>query len=147
VLAPNGSLLLRDYALFDQAQLRFHALPSQGYATIPSLLSAPLDASSTSPANPPVSSPLTTSTETDGDGGERGKPWYRRGDGTMTYFFTVEEVTKLINDACEEQTGGRFEMVGEAVVVEREMNNRAEGWGCTRRFVQGSWKKVEKLDR
>lgn len=69
---------------------------------------------------------------------ELGKPWYRRGDGTMTYFFTPEEVDSLMKAGCEEG----YRMVGEVTVVERAMENRAEGWGCTRRFVQGCWRKV-----
>jgi methyltransferase-like protein 6 len=57
----------------------------------------------------------------------------------MSYFFTPEEVDGLVKEGCEE--GWRME--GECSVVEMEMANRAEGWGCTRRFVQGSWKKVK----
>ncbi|GAA6057401.1 hypothetical protein JCM3770_000746 [Rhodotorula araucariae] len=118
LLAPGGSLLFRDYALHDAAQLRFHSLPSASYASNPSLLSD--------------SAPL-----------------YRRGDNTLTYFFTPEEVQALVNDAVEainsERTArGEDELVvdGGSGVVEREMQNRAEAWGCTRRFVHGSWRRV-----
>lgn len=58
----------------------------------------------------------------------------------MTYFFTTEEINSMLQDASEADSD--FKMVGECVVVERQMENRSEGWGCTRRFVQGSWKKV-----
>ena len=56
----------------------------------------------------------------------------------MTYFFTAEEVDVMVKAGCEE--GSRME--GEVSVVERAMENRAEGWGCTRKFVQGSWRKL-----
>lgn len=135
VLAPGGTLLLRDYALYDQAQLRFHALPSQGYASVPSLLSGPLPTADTTP----IATPSGTTIDPDA-AEELGKPWYRRGDGTMTYFFTTEEVDRLVAEGCEEG----YKMEGEVSVIEREMSNRAEGWGCTRRFVQGSWRKAVK---
>lgn len=107
VIKPGGTLLLRDYALHDQTQLRFHSLPSASYASVPSLLSA-------------------------------SEPWYRRGDSTMCYFFTVDEIEGLIRKAAEEEglkiVGGQA-----AALVEREMENRKEGWKCGRKFVQGNW--------
>ncbi|BGP37022.1 hypothetical protein JCM10449v2_000926 [Rhodotorula kratochvilovae] len=118
LLAPGGSLLFRDYALHDAAQLRFHSLPSASYASNPSLLSD--------------SAPL-----------------YRRGDNTLTYFFTAEEVQALVNGAVEainaertERGEEEIEVEGSIGIVEREMQNRAEAWGCTRRFVHGSWRRV-----
>lgn len=129
-LAPGGTLILRDYALHDEAQLRLHALPSKSYASVPSLLSAPV--------------PLEGAALADGvDQEEVGKAWYRRGDGTMTYFFGVGEMEGLVGGAREVDGEGRgWRLEGGAVEVVREMENRKEAWGCTRRFVQGSWKKV-----
>lgn len=62
----------------------------------------------------------------------------------------------MLSDACaslnaqaesasptDSSSSRKFRMVGEATVVERAMENKAEGWGCTRRFVQGTWKKIE----
>lgn len=67
----------------------------------------------------------------------------------MTYFFTTEEIEEMVAQACaglhaesDDSTGSSFEMVGSATIVERPMVNNKEEWGCTRRFVQGSWKKV-----
>ncbi|GAA5849705.1 hypothetical protein JCM9279_001985 [Rhodotorula babjevae] len=118
LLAPGGSLLFRDYALHDAAQLRFHSLPSASYAANPSLLSDSV-------------------------------PLYRRGDNTLTYFFTADDVRALVDGAVEavnveRRSEGRSEVVleGGVEVVEREMQNRAEQWGCTRRFVHGSWRRV-----
>ncbi|GAA5937959.1 hypothetical protein JCM3775_002407 [Rhodotorula graminis] len=118
LLAPGGSLLFRDYALHDAAQLRFHSLPSASYAANPSLLSDSL-------------------------------PLYRRGDNTLTYFFTADDVRTLVDGAveavnAERRSEGRNVVVleGGVEVVEREMQNRAEQWGCTRRFVHGSWRRV-----
>lgn len=62
----------------------------------------------------------------------------------MTYFFSPTEVDRLIEEACELELGGKWRMEGKGTeVVERVMENRSEGWGCTRRFVQGSWKLIE----
>ncbi|GAA5892125.1 hypothetical protein JCM8208_001441 [Rhodotorula glutinis] len=120
LLAPGGSLLFRDYALHDAAQLRFHSLPSASYAANPSLLSDSV-------------------------------PLYRRGDNTLTYFFTAGDVRALVEGAveavnAERRSEGRDDEVvleGGVEVVEREMQNRAEQWGCTRRFVHGSWRRVK----
>lgn len=121
VLAPGGTLILRDYAALDEAQLRFHALPSKSYASVPSLLSTPL--------------PLDGATLAEGvDLAEAGKAWYRRGDGTMTYFFGVGEMAGLVGGAREVDGEGReWRLEGSAVEVVREMENR---------LVQGSWTKV-----
>lgn len=131
VLAPSGSLILRDYALHDEAQLRLHALPSKSYAAIPSLLSAPIPSLDGEPLAEGV------------DKEEAGKAWYRRGDGTMTYFFAVDEMERLIGAVrSRDERGREWRLVGGAVEVLREMENRKQDWGCTRRFVQGSWTKV-----
>lgn len=56
----------------------------------------------------------------------------------MCYFFTVDEIEGLIRKAAEEEglkiVGGQA-----AALVEREMENRKEGWKCGRKFVQGNW--------
>ena len=63
----------------------------------------------------------------------------------MCYFFTVDEIVDLVQGAVEGEDGNgkKWRMEGSAKLCEREMENRAEGWGCTRKFVQGSWTKVE----
>lgn len=58
----------------------------------------------------------------------------------MTYFFRVDEIEGLMRNCRDSE--GKFKLEGSSEVVEREMENRGEGWGCTRRFVQGSFKKV-----
>ncbi|GAA6062298.1 hypothetical protein JCM10212_004386 [Sporobolomyces blumeae] len=135
LLAPGGTLVFRDYALHDEAQLRFHALPSASYATVPALLSEQTDPPPTRDGNEPSSSLSTGPIATN----ETNRPWYKRGDQTMTYFFTAEEVQSLVDDACR-TLGCRVE--GSVEVVERRMENRAQEWECTRRFVHGSWTRV-----
>ncbi|GAA6008672.1 hypothetical protein JCM11491_003390 [Sporobolomyces phaffii] len=132
LLAPGGTLLFRDYALHDEAQLRFHALPSASYATVPALLSAQTDRAS-APAPLPSSSPDSITPD------ESNRAWYKRGDQTMTYFFTSEEVQDLVDRACRD-LGTTVQ--GSVEIVERKMENRAQEWECTRRFVHGSWTRV-----
>ncbi|KAH8928462.1 S-adenosyl-L-methionine-dependent methyltransferase [Atractiella rhizophila] len=64
---------------------------------------------------------------------DKDKPLYRRGDGTMSYFFTEEEVTKIA-----EETGWRVKSVE---VKKREMENRGEGWKMERKFIQAVFEK------
>ncbi|GAA5991553.1 hypothetical protein JCM10908_005759 [Rhodotorula pacifica] len=158
LLAPGGWLLFRDYALRDAAQLRFHSLPSASYATEPSLLSprvatpspsssgtsSPIEGSSDAPEqqqkedeNPPTTTTAATTAV------QANLPFYRRGDNTLTYFFTPEEITTFVSSAVSSLGSNEVELEGGVEVVEREMENRKEGWGCTRRFVHGSWRRVK----
>lgn len=57
--------------------------------------------------------------------------WYRRGDNTMAYFFTPQEV-----DAIAHAVGG---LVGEAREVVHVNTNRRTGAVMVRRFVQARW--------
>jgi len=61
------------------------------------------------------------------------KPLYRRGDGTMSYFFEREvgECDALF------LKGEGWECAGKTEVVKREMENRKEDWKKERKFVQG----------
>lgn len=70
--------------------------------------------------------------------------FYRRGDNTLTYFFTAQEITAYVDSAVGElcRGGTDVELEGSVEVVEREMENRKEGWGCTRRFVHASWQRI-----
>ncbi|KAK4056340.1 hypothetical protein OIO90_002784 [Microbotryomycetes sp. JL221] len=134
ILAPGGHLLMRDYAIHDAAQLRFHALPSKGYASVPSLLSEPTS-----------DDEVSASVRQGEEDAERGKAWYRRGDSTMTYFFTPQELQDMIQVEVVQQddvTGQAFKIVGECTIVERRLENKAQNWDCTRRFVHASWQKI-----
>lgn len=133
LLAIDGNLILRDYALYDEVQLRFHQDPSQAYSQIPALLS-PSTSSPSPPSNTSVSIQVMDDTENNNN-----KAWYKRGDLTMTYFFTMEEIQNHILKACE---GTNFVLEGEMVVVKCLVENRKEGKEMERRFVQGSWKKT-----
>ncbi|WFD37004.1 hypothetical protein MCUN1_003896 [Malassezia cuniculi] len=98
----GSSIVFRDYARGDLAQLRFHTKRDAQWAE-PSLLSDEHD-------------------------------WYRRGDNTMAYFFTPQEVTHIA-----EAVGG---LEGEAREVVKVNTNRRTGAVMVRRFVQARWKRI-----
>lgn len=129
LVTPGGSLLFRDYALHDAAQLRFHSLPSASYASNPSLLSPQTDA-------PAATSDESSTAPFD----DSNRPFYRRGDNTLTYFFTADEIQSYVDEAARALG---IEVEGKCEVVERELENRKEQWGCTRRFVHASWRRIK----
>jgi methyltransferase-like protein 6 len=101
----------------------------------------------TTTTTPATATPATAPTTTAPSPIDANLPFYRRGDNTLTYFFTPSEVTSFVDSALEDlrqrdDEEGGIELEGSVEVVEREMENRKEGWGCTRRFVHGSWKRV-----
>ena len=100
---PTGaSVVFRDYARGDLAQLRFHTRRDAPWAE-PSLLSD-------------------------------SHHWYRRGDHTMAYFFTRDEVERLFAEA-----GGVSGSVEEVV---RTDTNRKTGAIMERRFIQARFRRV-----
>ena len=60
----------------------------------------------------------------------------------MEVHSLVDEAVEAINVERREAGEAEIELEGGVDVVEREMQNRAEAWGCTRRFVHGSWRRV-----
>ena len=66
----------------------------------------------------------------------KGLPYYRRGDGTMTFFFDEEYLRPIAQEAIAAQGGSWDE---ELNIVERVGENRKKGLVLTRRFLQGSW--------
>ncbi|WFD02241.1 hypothetical protein MOBT1_000922 [Malassezia obtusa] len=99
----GGTVVFRDYARGDLAQLRFHTRRDAQWAE-PSLLSDAHD-------------------------------WYRRGDHTMAYFFTVAEVEALVA-----QVGGLEGRVEEVVKVN---TNRRTGAVMDRRFIQAKLRRTD----
>lgn len=97
----GASIVFRDYAHADLAQLRFHTRKDAAWAE-PSLLSADHD-------------------------------WYRRGDHTMAYFFTRDEVQRLFDGV-----GG---LEGAAEEVVKTNTNRRTGAVMHRRFIQAQYTK------
>lgn len=59
--------------------------------------------------------------------------FYRRGDNTFTYFFTVDEIQAHASSVGLE---------GEVEIKEVHGLNRKTGVQLHRRFIQGRWKKV-----
>ncbi|CAO1636731.1 unnamed protein product [Sympodiomycopsis kandeliae] len=107
LLSPGGTLLFRDYAKGDLAQLRFHQ--KEKWAE-PSLLSEEYD-------------------------------YYRRGDGTMTFFFSLEYMQEITNQ-LEKLFGKELVMdQSHAKVIERVGANKKRGINLRRCFVQAVWKK------
>lgn len=101
VLKPGGTILFRDYAINDAAQLRFHQRPSSGYTSVPSLLS-------------------------------EDQAFYKRADGTLSYFFSTDEVRALFCHSLE---------CLECEVNERQIVNRKQGIEVPRRFIQARFRK------
>lgn len=58
------------------------------------------------------------------------KDYYRRGDGTLTYFFKREELVELA-DRCG--------LIGDVSVMQTTVTNRKQGAAMERRFVQARW--------
>lgn len=112
------------------------APPAAGFSTLAAVSSPP--AASEPSAPPPVHRELPN------------LAWYTRGDHTTSYFYKEDEVQLLISRALSSLNAKKRE-AGEAEVVleggttmhEREMFNRKEDWGCTRRFVGGRWTRVQ----
>ncbi|PKI82453.1 hypothetical protein MVES1_003462 [Malassezia vespertilionis] len=98
----GATLVFRDYARCDIAQLRFHTRKDAQWAE-PSLLSTDYD-------------------------------WYRRGDETMAYFFTKDEVERLMHST------GRLAGTVEEVV--KTNTNRRTGVLMERRFIQAQLRKT-----
>lgn len=97
----GASVVFRDYARLDLAQLRFHTRKDAAWAE-PSMLSETHD-------------------------------WYRRGDSTMAYFFTCDEVSRLAEAAG---------LQGAAEEVVKTSTNRRTGAVMVRRFIQARWRRI-----
>ncbi|WFD20557.1 hypothetical protein MCAP1_002804 [Malassezia caprae] len=102
VLPIGATVVFRDYAHADLAQLRFHTRKDAQWSE-PSLLSESHD-------------------------------WYRRGDDTMAYFFTRDEVQRLFD-----AVGG---LEGEVEEVVKTRTNRRTGAVMERRFIQARLRRV-----
>lgn len=61
--------------------------------------------------------------------------FYRRGDGTMTFFFSEEYVHELSAEILEAVTETKIEL------VERVGENRKTATSLRRLFIQAVWKK------
>lgn len=121
--------------------MRFHLDKTQKWTRNPALLSkSSSDTISTSTSTSSDSNPSTSTSPSIADSNTNdNKAWYKRGDQTMTYFFTMEELKRHV-ELCSE--GKEWEMIGEMVVVSCVVENRKDKLDMQRRFVQGSWKKV-----
>lgn len=98
----GATIVFRDYAQCDLAQLRFHTRRDAQWAE-PSLLSDD-------------------------------HSWYRRGDQTMAYFFTRDEVQGIVD-----AVGG---LEGAAEEVVKVSTNRRTGAVMDRRFIQARLRRV-----
>ncbi|KAH9824083.1 S-adenosyl-L-methionine-dependent methyltransferase [Melampsora americana] len=101
VLNPGGTILFRDYAINDAAQLRFHQRPSSSYTSVPSLLS-------------------------------EDQAFYKRADGTFSYFFSIDEVRALFSPSLD---------CLECEINERQIVNRKQGIKVPRKFIQARFRK------
>ncbi|GAA5830566.1 hypothetical protein JCM11251_002515 [Rhodosporidiobolus azoricus] len=159
--ALHDAAQLRFHSLRSASYSTVPSLLSPRTASPADQSASPAGASSSSPqppppsAGPPASSPAVSCPS---PGTQHAQPatdgtdlaWYKRGDNTFTYFFTAAEISSLISRAVttlNDRSGAKkgdeafIALEGGVEVVEREMYNRAEEWGCTRRFVHGSWKR------
>ncbi|GAA6041191.1 hypothetical protein JCM8097_008335 [Rhodosporidiobolus ruineniae] len=69
--------------------------------------------------------------------GESNLPWYKRGNNTITYFFTPSDIQSLSTAPSHRSTQAM-----QVDAVERELFNWAADRRCTRKFVHGSWRRV-----
>ena len=104
LLQPNGILCFRDYGLYDLAQLRYHQQQSSSESSSESM-------------------------------SRLGPNWYvREGDGTFTYFFSIEEITSVVTSI-----GFRILNLRYATV---ENKNRKKGITLRRVFIHGVFQKI-----
>lgn len=130
-LPSGGTLVFRDFAHGDLTQLRYHLRKTDAWRE-PSLL---IDGNTVAQAPKGVAADAPEAQEEVQP--VQGQPkqglLYRRGDGTMTYYFCVEEL-----ELHAQQLG----LEGEVKEILRVGMNRKTGQELSRRFIQAKWRKL-----
>lgn len=114
-LKRGSVVFFRDYAKDDHAHKRFRLTRNRSIHSVP-----PCE-------------PISTSIRTENNASEEENFTYTRTNGTLTHFFTMEEVSKLFSSAG-------FHII-QLEFVERDVENRKQQQQLRRRFLQGrfSW--------